>query len=281
MAELNTVFISIDFTESKSNIHAALENDDMETAKSLSRNSLRVQDEIKRAAKSVGGKLVFESGMNIVLHIPYDKELVEGFALAFQEGLGSPANIGVGETPYESHSFLNTARRSAVANIVVRKGRKEDRIATRQFYKQSKKSTFDLKVATVIRSALSELNVITTDQKVYDIFMRIGKQHELNTVESIESYFSRPLEEIKGDMRETYSMQKSSGIRYALQPQQTFPGQSVQNQNPHQRSPHKRLNWWSIEDYNKDSVDYTKTDLQYVNNKYEEQQDAISNKTPN
>lgn len=265
MNEQNTVFINIDFTESKSNIHTALDNNDMETAKRLSNNSLRVQDEIKRATKAVGGKLVFESGMNVILYIPYDKELIEGFALVYQEGMGSPANIGVGETPFESHAFLNSVHDASMGNIVVKVGIKEDQIATRKFYKRSKKSTFDLKVASVIKSALSELNVITTDQKVYDIFMRLGRENKLNTIEAIESYYTRPLEEIKGNIRRTYESQKSAGIRYAVQTQK-FPGQSVNNQNPNQRSPHKRLNWWSIEEYNKDSVDYIKTDLQHVNN---------------
>jgi hypothetical protein len=36
------------------------------------------------------------------------------------------------------------------------------------------------------------------------------------------------------------------------------------NRNPKQKSPHKRHNWWSIEEYNQDAVDYRKTDMQYV-----------------
>lgn len=266
MEQFNTVFVNMDFGKCKAKIEQALDADDIQTARELSAKVLMAQTEIRNGTKMIGGKLVFESGTNFILNVPYDEELIEGFSDAFKDIMGVQANMGIGKTPAEAHESLHDIDDNTDGNIVLSSlSIREDLVSNRKFYKQATKDNYDLGVAGIIKSALLEMKVITSEQKVYDIFMRLGEKNGLDTLDKIQSFYFKPLEEVKASIRDVYKKQTVSGLLFANKPQ-SFPGQSVVNRNKHQKSPHKRLNWWSIEEYNQDTVDYRKTDLQHINN---------------
>ncbi len=264
MTESNTVFVNFDFNPSHKAINQALDADDIESAKSESGKVLEAQESIKEATKSVGGSIIFENGINLIINIPFDKELIEYMADTFKEVMGTMTNIGIGHTVIESHDSVVAIRGSSKGNIVIYSSAiKENQVANREFYKRA--SPYDLRISNIIKSALAELHIITTEEKVYDIFLQLTKSNNLNSVEDIQKYFYRELEELKENIRQVYKKQAVGGLMFAIAVQeQSFPGQSVVNRNPKQKSPHKRHNWWSIEEYNQDAVDYRKTDLQYV-----------------
>lgn len=263
MAEFNTVFLNFDFTPSQKLINDALDSDDIEKARVESAKVLKAQEGIKQSTKAIGGTVVFENGTNLIVDVPFDKELIESMANIYTETTGTLANIGIGKTVIESHGASAAIRGSQRGNIVLSSSKiKEDLVANRLFYKQAKTESYDLRVAEVIKLALLELSIITTDEKVYDIFLRLVKENALNTVDDIRTYFFKPLEELKEGIRTIYKRQATGCLLYAIQTP-SAPGQSVINRDPKQKSPHKRHNWWSMEEYN-DGVDWRKTDVQYV-----------------
>ena len=263
MAEFNTVFINFDFSPSYQLINGALSGEDVETAKVESDKVLKAQDEIKQSTKAIGGTVVFENGTNLIINVPYDEELIESMADIYSEATGTRANMGVGKTVIESHSSVAAIRGGQRGHIIVSSSDiKEDLVANRLFYKQARKELYDLRIAEIIKMALLELNIITTDEKVYDIFLRLVKANNLDSVDEIRTYFFKPLEELKEGIRTIYKRQATGCLLYAM-PVPLAPGQNVVR-NPKQKSPHRRHNWWSIEEYNQDTVDYRKTDMQYV-----------------
>jgi len=264
MAEFNTVFANFDFSPSYELINHSLSDGDMEIAKDESAKVLNAQNEIKQSTKAIGGIIVFENGTNLIVNVPYDKELVESMANSYSETIGTMANVGVGRTAIESHSSVATIRRSQRGHIIIYSADiKEDLVANRLFYKQARRENYDLRIAEIIKLALLELDIITTDEKVYDIFLRLVKENGLDTVDDIKGYFFKPLEELKESIRTIYKRQATGCLLYAVRAP-ISPGQTMINRNPKQKSPHKRHNWWSIEEYNQDAVDYRKTDMQYV-----------------
>lgn len=262
MAE-NNVFVNIDFSQSNG-VDKALESEDIETAKQESQKVLKIRDEIVNNAKSVGGKTIFDSSINLMVYVPYDKELIESFSDVYEQYLGQPTNMGIGRTPIESHDSLDIIQARCVGQIILYSSDIRENLAeNRKFYRQAEKGKQDLKIANVIKAALLELNIITREQKVYDIFLRLVKEHGLDTIEALQSFFYKPLEELKDDIRNVYEKQATAGVIYAVGPQM-FPGQAVVLKGRQQKSPHRRHNWWSIEEYNQDAVDYRKTDMQYI-----------------
>jgi hypothetical protein len=263
MPEFNTVFVNFDFSPSHVLINDALNGDDVETAKPESEKVLKAQKDIKQSTKAIGGTVVFENGTNLIINVPFDEELIESMADIYAEATGTKANMGVGKTIIESHSSVAAIRGSQRGHIILSSNDiKEDLVANRLFYKQAKKENYDLRVAEIIKLALSELSIITTEEKVYDIFLRLIKENVLDSVDDIRTYFFQPLEELKEGIRTIYKRQATGCLLYAM-PAPMAPGQTVINQNPKQKSPHKRHNWWSMEEYN-DGVDWRKTDVQYV-----------------
>jgi len=257
----NNVFVNIDFSRSKDAINKALDSDLIEKAKQESMRVLEAQDEIKQNTKAVGGKLVFESGINLVVYIPYDEELVESFIDSYKDNIGSSTNIGIGRNPIESNKSLANFETEDMGNIVSSSiGLTEKLKENREFYKRSDKTSYDLKITSTIKSALLELNIITTEKKVYDIFLKLVEKNNLDTIDELQSFFYKPLEELKENIRDVYQSQK-----VAVDKTQTFPGKSEVIKTRQQKSPHRRFNWWSTEEYNQDAVDYRKTDLQYIN----------------
>jgi len=263
MPAFNTVFINFDFSPSYGLINSALESDDIESAKVESEKVLNAQEEIKQSTKAIGGTVVFENGTNLIINVPYDEELIESMADIYSEATGTKANMGVGKTVIESHSSVAAIRGGQRGHIIISSNDiKEDLVANRLFYKQAKKESYDLRVAEIIKMALLELNIITTDEKVYDIFLRLVKANNLNSVDEIRTYFFKPLEELKEGIRTIYKRQATGCLLYAM-PTPFAPGQTVINRNPKQKSPHRRHDWWSREDMN-ENVDWRKTDLTYI-----------------
>lgn len=262
MADFNTVFIDFDFSPSSRLIHGALDGEDIETAKGESQKVLKAQGDIKRSTKAIGGTIVFENGTNLVVNVPYDEELIESMVDIYDETIGTKANVGIGKTVIESHSSVAAIRGCQRGHIIISSSDiKEDLVANRLFYKQAKKEPYDLRIAEIIKMALFELNIITTDEKVYDIFLRLAKANNLNSVDEIRTYFFKPLEELKEGIRAIYKRQALGGLLYAVQTS-IAPGQNVVR-NPKQKSPHRRHDWWSREDMNS-GVDWSKTDVSYV-----------------
>jgi len=256
----NNVFVNVDFSDSKAAIDEALDSDDVARARQVSEQIGETQEDIKNSIQAVGGKLVFENLTNLIVYVPYDEELIEGIADVYEHYIGIPTNIGVGRTPVETYKSLGSVESGRKGNVVVSSvSIREDLAANREFYKTAKKSRYDLKIANVIKAALLELNIITTESKVYKIFMKLAAENSLNTIEELQSFFYRPLEELKQEIRNVYEK------RVMGEKSQSFPGQSVLPKSKRQKSPHRRHDWWSIEEYNKDQVDYSKTDLQYIN----------------
>jgi hypothetical protein len=365
MPEFNTVFVNFDFGPSHALINDALNSDDVETARTESEKVLKAQKDIKQSTKAIGGTVVFETGANLIVNIPFDKELIESMSDIYAETTGTPANIGIGKTVIESHNSVAAIRGSQRGHIIIGSAIKEDFIANRLFYKQAKKENYDLRISEIIKLALSELAIITTEEKVYDIFLRLIKENGLDSVDDIRTYFFQPVEELKEGIRMIYKRQATGCLLYAMPaPMALFPkdggsdemitlyhaspniptegnwmkgtyftdneqdasyyaashhegdinvqkvtipkrlvqknksndiyilkeeypiklslkegkatgcllyaiqtpsapGQSVINRNPKQKSPHRKHNWWSMEEYN-DGVDWRKTDVQYV-----------------
>jgi len=255
----NNVFVNVDFNDFKNAIDEFLDSDNIEQAKRISEKVGNAQHGIADLIKSVGGKMVFESTTNMVAYIPFDEELVEGIGDTYEHVTGGLANIGVGRTPVETYKSLGTIESGCKGNVVVSSASiQEDLAANREFYRIAGKSKFDLKIANIIKAALLELNIVTTESKVYNIFMRLAGENSLDTIDQLQSFFYRPLEELKQNIRDIYE-KRVVGVKSP-----SFPGQSVIPKSKRQKSPHRRHDWWSIEEYNKDQVDYGKTDVQYV-----------------
>ena len=260
--ENSAVFVDIDFSQSKSRVSLALESYDIETANETAHDTMKVQTEIEKNAKSVGGKVVFESSMNLMLYVPFDEELIESFGNAYSQVFGEEANIGVGKTPMEAHESLAVVDGEDSGNIVLSSaGIMENLVQNRAFYKQAKKGVADLDIDKVIKRALLELNIITTDQKVYDIFLALIRKSSLNTIEEMQAFFFKPLEELKTEIREVYQHVPKT----AMYPEKVpfAPGDRGGNKGRRQKSPYKKMNWTTREEYSP-NVDWSKTDVQYV-----------------
>jgi len=263
MQENNTVFVTIDFSDSKAIIEKALNEEQVTKAREESVKVLDAQDEIKKNTKAVGGNLVFDSGEALVINIPFDKELIEAFSEVYSHYMGNYPNIGVGNTPIESYESLDAVEEGDNGNIVTSSNDIQENLkANRLFYKQSAGSK-DLGIARTIKRALLELNIITSDKKIYDIFLTLVERYGLNSMDELQSFFYKPLENLKEDIRDIYRAQKTAGIKFANEKKQTFPGQTNLPKTRKQRSPHKYMNWVTTEEYNDGKVDYRKTDIQY------------------
>jgi hypothetical protein len=252
------VFVNVDYFQTKATLDQALEYNNVDEAKSISKNILDSQKEIKKNTKSVGGKLVFENGVNLIVYIPYDEELIQSFVDLYEYHTKDSANVSVGRDLLEANNLLEPINmESKTSCVVCAPGLQEDTRGNQTFYRMAKKSNFDLKAASRIKSALLELDVIVNEERVSFIFFKLVENNNLDTIEKIEQYFSKPLEEIKSNIRDIYNT-KEAGAQ-----EQFAPGQSVVNRNRHQKSPHKRLNWVIREEYSPE-VDWKATDLNYV-----------------
>ena len=261
----SAVFVTMDFSGSGAGVQQALDSDNMEQAQLESGKVLKTQKEIEDIVKSVGGKLVFDSMEHLVVWIPYDEELIEGLSDIYTQNFGVDTNIGVGRTAGEACQSTDILEAQSKGNVVVAGvAIKEDLKANQEFYKKTDKGMFDLEISKIIKAALLELSIITTESKVYDIFLKLVTGKKLETIEDLQAFFFRPLEEIKTEIRDVYQHSENKlGSILPADDAKHAPGQGNPVRPRRQRSPYKRLNWLTREEYN-DGVDYEKTDVQYI-----------------
>ena len=273
----NSVFVTIDFSESNVQTEKALDEDNMQQAHDESKKVLKAQKEIEEIVKSVGGKFVFESSENLMVWVPFDEELVEALGDAYKEHFGVSTNIGIGRTPIESYQSLGILEAQSKGNVVVAGvAIQEDLKANQEFYKTAHKGTFDLEISKIIKAALLELSIITTEKKVYDIFLKLVAGKKLETIEDLQDFFFRPLEELKTEIRDIYHHQENKlGSVLPVDDAKHAPGQGNPVRPRRQRSPYKHLNWLTTEEYN-DGVDYEKSDVQYVDGNIPKSSDEMS-----
>jgi len=276
------VYVGLDGDETGKKVEEALLTDDPDIAQKVSQGIQDAHKEIRDTVKRINGKVVFDGGDNMLLYMPFEKEVLQSFIDTYQQHTGNTCTVGVGKRPIEAHYSLVYGKNTGKAKVVVyseeikeeldkiREEQKDLEQVKEKLKYKAQQDTFDLKAFEIIKGALNELNITITDDKVYDIFYRLVEVNNLNTFEEMEQFFGKPREELKTDIRNMYESQKTGGLCVWLRQggvndhlQPSFPGQSVIPGGKKQRSPHRRTDYLTIEDYNRDQVNYKDTDIQY------------------
>ena len=292
------VFVGIDGDNIGSLVEETLLTDDPEAASAISRSIHDAHDEIGDVVKERGGRLIFDGGDNMLFTLPLDIDTIEGIRRIYRDKTGHSATVGIGKRPIEAHFALVVGKNTGKDKIVVfgqevldeyEAIHEEQEEAAPLFQKLKYRASvsagasgvegvvdrafWDLGVARVLRAVLGKLGLPVNDESVYDTFIRLVHAHGLDSVASIHRFFTMGFDALENAVRTVRGGPEptvTAGVKFMAlaavptsEPQH-FPGQSVPPFGQTRKSPHPRKDWLTIEDYNKDQVDVSKTDVSYV-----------------
>lgn len=219
------VYVGIDGDDIGGLVEETLVTDDPEKAREISQAIHAAHKALKSLVKDRGGKVIFDGGDNMLVHVPYDEGLFEAMREAYREHTGHTATVGVGGRPVEAHYALVVGKNTGKDRVVVYdesvrrqlekiRGEQKELESTTKKLKYRAESS-DIAAGEKIKGAMWELNMDVTEASVYDILMRLVERFGLDDISDMESFFASERETLKQRIREVFAKRLDWGLRVA------------------------------------------------------------------
>jgi len=225
VATEDMVYVGIDGDDIGGLVEETLRTDDPEAARQISDSIHRAHKDILGLAKKAGGKVIFDGGDNVLLHVRFDPDLIESMRQTYVEATGHTATAGVGRRPVEAHYALvvgkNTGKNRTVvySEDVVRQlaeiRRRQDELEPLHKQLKYRADSGDLEAGAKLKGAMWELGMPVTDDAVYDLLMRLVERFGLDDIGDLERFFDQDRESLKQGVREVHARRLDWSLRTA------------------------------------------------------------------
>ncbi len=225
---IDMVYVGLDGDDMGHLVEDSLLSDDPEIAAKISNSIHDAHKAIRKLVASIGGRMIFDGGDNMLLYMPNDPEVLEAIGDIHKRITKHSVTIGVGHRPIEAHYALvvgkNTGKDKVVAYDEKVKAQHE---TIHQEQKQLEDTQKKLKyrasalddmgqtnVADRLRRALSAQGEDSSDKAVKELFWRLVQDFALDDMRAIDLFFAAADDsDLISAARQTYAKRMDWSLR--------------------------------------------------------------------